>query len=51
MKELLLVDDDEATLLIISKYLNKSGYKTYTARNGEEGINVLKGEKSIDLNC
>ncbi len=49
MKELLLVDDDEATLLIVSKYLNNSGYKTFTARNGEEGFQLLNREASIEM--
>lgn len=49
MKELLLVDDDESTLLIVSKYLNKSGYKTHNARNGEDGIDLLRKEQNIEL--
>ncbi|MBC7473744.1 MAG: response regulator transcription factor [Candidatus Sericytochromatia bacterium] len=49
MKELLLVDDDEATLLIVSKYLNNSGYKIFTARNGEEGFQLLNKEASIEM--
>jgi two-component system response regulator VanR len=49
MKELLLIDDDESTLLLVSRYLSKSGYKTIIAKNGEEGINLLKENNSIDL--
>lgn len=49
MKELLLIDDDESTLLIVSKYLNKSGYKTHTAKNGQDAISILNNEKNISL--
>lgn len=49
MKELLLVDDDESTLLIVSKYLTKSGYKIHTAKNGEDGIGILKKEQGVEL--
>lgn len=49
MKELLLVDDDESTLLIVSKYLTKSGYKIYTARHGEDGIDILSKNDTISM--
>ncbi len=49
MKELLLIDDDESTLLLASKYLNKSGYKTLLAKNGEEAFEVLKNQDTIEL--
>ncbi len=49
MKELLLVDDDESTLLIVSKYLTKSGYRTHTAKNGEDGIEILDKEQGISM--
>jgi two-component system alkaline phosphatase synthesis response regulator PhoP len=49
MKELLLIDDDESTLLIVSKYLNKSGYKTHNAKNGQDAVNILKTEHNISL--
>lgn len=49
MKELLLVDDDESTLLIVSKYLNKSGYKTHNAKNGQDALDLISKEKNIEL--
>jgi two-component system response regulator VanR len=49
MKELLLIDDDESTLMLVSRYLSKSGYKTFVAKNGEEGLNILKENNSIQL--
>lgn len=49
MKELLLIDDDESTLTLVSRYLSKSGYKTFIAKNGEEGFNILKQDNSIEL--
>jgi DNA-binding response OmpR family regulator len=49
MKKLLLIDDDESTLTLVSRYLSKSGYKTFIAKNGEEGFNILKLHNSIEL--
>lgn len=49
MKKLLLIDDDEGTLLTVGKYLSKSGYSIISARNGEEGIKILEKEADIAL--
>jgi two-component system, OmpR family, response regulator len=41
-KKILLIDDDESTLESISSYLEESGYKVFTARNGITGLEVVK---------
>jgi DNA-binding response OmpR family regulator len=44
---LLIVEDNEELLLLIVKLLSRD-YNLYTARNGKEGIQILK-EQNIDL--
>ena len=39
---IIVVDDDLATCLSISDYLELSGYKVTTAKDGEEALNVVK---------
>ncbi|MCE1166312.1 MAG: response regulator [Bacteroidetes bacterium] len=41
-KKILIIDDDESTLESISSYLEESGYKVFTARNGITGLEVVK---------
>ena len=41
METILLIDDNEQLILLLKGYLEKSGYKTFTAENGEEGVEVL----------
>ena len=40
MKKILVIDDDDATRLLISKLLSSKGYETITASNGIEGIRL-----------
>lgn len=44
MKELLIVDDDLVTLAKVSTFLGKSGYKTFTADNGQTAFEILQKE-------
>lgn len=44
MKELLIVDDDLVTLAKVSTFLGKSGYKTFTADNGQTAFDILQKE-------
>jgi DNA-binding NtrC family response regulator len=41
-KKILLIDDDESTLESISTYLEESGFKVFTAKNGIAGLEVVK---------
>ncbi|MDD5362439.1 MAG: response regulator [Ignavibacteria bacterium] len=41
-KKILLIDDDESTLESISSYLEESGYKVFTAKNGIAGLEIVK---------
>ncbi len=40
MKKILIIDDDEATRLLISHLLKAKGYETILAKNGIEGIRM-----------
>lgn len=42
MKKILIVEDEEIILDLIQKKLAKEGYETLIARNGEEGLEVVK---------
>ena len=47
---ILLVDDDDVSLLFADEVLRKAGYDVVTAMNGEEALNLYKqDEKNIDL--
>jgi putative two-component system response regulator len=39
---ILLVDDDEITLLMLKEALSKAGYEVQTARNGREALEALR---------
>ncbi|MFO7749235.1 MAG: response regulator [Desulfobacteraceae bacterium] len=48
LKPILIIDDEEMILGLMSKALAKKGYPTDTANSGEEGIGkVLSGEYSL----
>lgn len=46
--KILLVDDEEMIVKIISRRLEKEGYKVYYALNGIEALNILEKDK-IDI--
>src|SRR5262245_46836710 len=39
---ILIVDDDETTLVLVENILASKGYKTLTARDGLEALNMIK---------
>lgn len=41
MKRILIIDDDESTLTILTEVLKEEGYEVLVARNGEEGLALL----------
>jgi DNA-binding NtrC family response regulator len=47
-KNILYVDDDEATLDLIKLFLEQSGYATVTAKNADEALRIA-GEMSFDV--
>lgn len=49
-EKILLVDDEESLLKITSGILNTFGYKTYTASDGQQALEIFKKKKDkIDL--
>ena len=49
-KTIMIVDDEPDTLTYLTIFLERNGYKTTTAANGEEGLDKVKEEK-VDLIC
>jgi len=45
----LIVDDEEALLKVAIEYLEDLGYKTKTATNAKQAIEMLQGPRQIDL--
>ena len=45
----LIVDDEVALLKIASSMLQGLGYKTFTAQDGRQALEILNGNKEIDL--
>ncbi len=45
--KILIVDDDEAISSLIKDFLTKKGYNAFTAKDGEEALEILKKEKPI----
>lgn len=44
-KKILLVEDEEILINILNKKLVKEGYDVSTARNGQEGLDMMRKEK------
>ena len=42
---ILIVDDDDTNLLLISKILQMEGYRTYSTNNGAEAIRMIEEYK------
>jgi two-component system response regulator VanR len=49
MKKILIVDDDIEIINLTVDFLNRSGYETLFAQNGDEALEILKDNKEIDL--
>lgn len=45
---LLVIDDDETTLRLLTRALEKEGYIVYSATNGKDGLNIIENKK-IDV--
>lgn len=48
MKKVLIIEDEEALLIMLADKLRREGYEVSTAKDGEEGLAELKKEK-LDL--
>ena len=44
-KKILLIEDEEIIINVLERKLIQGGYKTFVARDGEEGIKKIKEEK------
>ncbi len=49
LRTILIVDDDEATLLLLSTFLRRNNYRIVTAGNPVRGLEILKSEPNIKL--
>ncbi len=45
MKKILVIEDNETNMYLITFILKNRGYEVLEARNGEEGVKVTKKEK------
>lgn len=48
MRTILIIDDDEFILEVLSEYLTRVGYRTLTAANGSAGLEVFRQE-AVDI--
>lgn len=46
MKRILLIEDEEIMIDLLSRKLKSCGYEVVTARNGQEGLDLLRAEKT-----
>ena len=53
-KKILIIDDSPVVLKVLDMTLAAYGYHTFTARNGEDGLNIVRQEKPhlilLDIN-
>jgi DNA-binding response OmpR family regulator len=49
MKNILIVDDEEDIRSLYECELEGEGYKTYSVSSGEEALQFIDGDKSVDL--
>ena len=48
-KTILIVDDEDNLRRLIKDFLNKKGYETLEAENGEKALEIFKNRKDISL--
>ena len=49
MESILVIDDEEAIRYMIHSYLVEAGYEVKEAKNGEEGIDLIKNDDSFKM--
>ncbi|WP_419174142.1 response regulator [Desulfosediminicola sp.] len=47
--KILIAEDDNISRLFISRVLEKAGHIVFLAKDGKEGLNILKEERSFDV--
>ena len=48
-KKILIADDEERIVKLVSDFLNASGYETVCAANGKETLDIFNADNTIDL--
>ncbi len=48
-EHILIVDDERSLLELADKYLSDQGYRTYTAENAAQALDILMNNKEIEL--
>jgi len=46
-KKILLIEDEQIIVDLLQRKLTEEGYNIVLAKNGEEGIKVMKAEKPV----
>ncbi|MFQ5952405.1 MAG: response regulator [Candidatus Omnitrophota bacterium] len=49
MPKIMIVDDDEEVLVTLGNYFEVRGYETVKCLSGEEALNIMSKDRSIDL--
>ena len=48
-KKILIADDEERIVKLVSDFLNASGYETVCAADGKEALDIFNADSGIDL--
>ena len=48
-KKILIADDEERIVKLVSDFLNASGYETVCAADGKEALDIFNADNTIDL--
>jgi PAS domain S-box-containing protein len=48
-RTILVVDDEEAVLDVLRRFLEIAGHRVYAAQNGRQALEILAGNRAIDL--
>lgn len=48
-KQILIVEDDKPSTILLTALLSRTGAKLYFATNGQQAVDIVKSNNSIDL--
>ena len=48
-KQILIVEDDKLSTILLTALLNRTGAKLYFATNGQQAVDIVKSNSSINL--
>jgi DNA-binding NtrC family response regulator len=51
MAVVLFVEDDDDVRELAAEFLSRAGFSMVTGRNGDEGLEILRGSQPVDLLC